>query len=192
MKNLAAAALQALGAIIGLTILFGLISYARSAPPLPKIIAQATLKPKIMQRTPKIVGLCDCNGPADCACRPGACACAACAVKRKQDQYAEAYKLSLDTGKPLVLFVNCRIPVLTPPIDFITCPVSELNGRKGPCVVIACDRHVCGELQGTPTAAEIQAAVGRCRQTTAAPVMQYYQPAPMFFGGGGGGGDGGC
>jgi hypothetical protein len=104
--------------------------------------------------------------PMMCDCSP--CICGANCIC----DYCGAYERSKSTGRPLIVFVNCEARKIN---GCESCRVNEMNGRKGPCILVTRNQIIQDEFSSIVSTDQIVRAAFPPPPVTAAP------PQPMNF-----------
>lgn len=161
--------------------------------------ARAALADALLARKARIALKAGCACGAACTCTNGECGDPACLLTARPVSYRQAYYKAVAEGTPLLVWIG-QAPrpypgyIHTRNDDYGCCKMGVVLGRPNGGSTL--DQAAC--LEGTPTAAEVKAALSRRAAAPAVsyrPQHPYFQPAfqPAFFGGGafGGGGCGG-
>lgn len=129
--------------------------------------------------TPRLKSRCDCTSPTNCTCAAGTCECAACSWTLK------AFERASRQAKPVAIWVGQKPTAVVGVLGYAA---DDYAATPIPGVMLARpengDLIVVRRFAGTPTAAEIQAAL---QPRPAAPAPAYYPAfAPAFPALGGG------
>jgi hypothetical protein len=107
--------------------------------------------------------------PMTCDCSP--CICGANCIC----DYCGAYERSKSTGRPLIVFVNCEARKIN---GCESCRVNEMNGRKGPCILVTRNQIIQDEFSSIVSTDQIVRAAFPPPPVTAAPPQPTnFQPA---------------